>query len=454
MSPCLALLALALASPSFSGTAAAPRLSGSLGGLGALPALGAASPSAAPFPALTAPSAALAAPAPLLSLLSVPAAEESGPKPLAAASAEAQALFDGGRASEPGADWTLGVFEGDGGAAVHYKSRAGAGGAPARVYAGGLALTASFESLFARAQKPAGDELFLWTRGHAPSAWSATKNPIDADARDLAKAVALAARASPGGKVELVLHSFAALVFQRMLQLHAEPAVAAALKALAGSRVFLLHATTHYEGIDRRLGPEFERIVQATRAAVDFLDAGDAAAGLWEAAARMNPFSEPAASAWLGQWRFQRGQFLELASREAVALLREHLAEPWDKPVDRVRRALLKDLEADARDPGWQEALLRRSGDAFRFEFSPKDAARIRRLGLRLELVYSDADQLLSWESARAFLERLGIASPAEAPPAGSALRDKTGRLRARVVAGDHYFPLKRRDALAEILEP
>ena len=49
----------------------------------------------------------------------------------------------------------LGVFEGDGGAAIHYKSRTGTADAPSRVYAGGLALSESFESLYARDAKPA-----------------------------------------------------------------------------------------------------------------------------------------------------------------------------------------------------------------------------------------------------------------------------------------------------------
>lgn len=376
------------------------------------------------------------------------------PKSLAASAEDAKALFDGGRAGKPGEGWTLGAFEGDGGAPIHYKSREGAGSAPARVYAGGLALNESFEPLFARPEKPAGNELFLWTRGHAPSGWLETKSPIDADARDLAKAITLAAKDSPGGKVELALHSFGTLVFQRLIQLHAEPAVAAALKALSGSRVFLLHATTHYEGSEKAAGREFEQMGQATRAVVDWLNAGDQMADMWEASARLNPFLIPAATAWVAQWSFQRGQLITLASKSAGAMMREDLKEPWDKSIDHLRKLFLKDLETDTKNPGWQEALLRRSSDMFRLEFSPEDAARIKKLGIRLELVHSDGDKLLNWASARALFGRLGIDSPEKAPPSGTVLTDKTGRFRARIVSGDHYFPLKRPDELAEILKP
>ncbi|UPT75675.1 MAG: hypothetical protein M0D55_08380 [Elusimicrobiota bacterium] len=430
------------------------------------------SPSAAPSLPLLAPSA-------LNPTLAVPAAPErprtllpteipalpgfpglalpQAAKPLPSGerqSAEAAARFDGARAGDPGEGWTSGTFEGDGGAAIAYKSRRGAGSAPARVYAGGLALNESFEPLFARPAAPAGNELFVWTRGHRPSEWLHSKSPIDADARDLARAVSLAAESSPGGKVELALHSFGTLVFQRMIQLHEEPAVAAALKALAGSRVFMLHATTHYEGSERKAGPDFERMSQATRAVVDWLDAGDATADLWRRTAEFNPFLAPMVAAWLQQWDFQRGQVISMAARDAAKMMKADLSEPWDKAVDHIRKAFLKDLAADARDPAWQESMLRRSSDMFRLEFSPEDAARIKTLGIRLELVHADGDKLLNWESAKALFERLGIPCPAKAPPVGAVLRDASGRFRARLVSGDHYWPLKRRDELAALLKP
>lgn len=481
MNTILLPLVMAFVPSAHAGVVAAPRLTGSLGGLGGVAALAAALPrpslsmpslpisasAALPeAPRLTLPTVVPALPAPpsLPSLPSMPAMPAlsalrdspiADPRPRQGgdSAADAKALFDGGRAAAPAEGWTLGAFEGDGGAPIHYKTREGAG-APARVYAGGLALTESFEPLFARAEKPAGNELFVWTRGHAPSPWLETKSPLDADARDLARAVIIAAKTSPGGKVELALHSFGTLVFQRMIQLHAEPAVAAALKALSGSRVFMLHATTHFDGSEEKAGPDFERMGKATRAVVDWLDACDATAELWEATARLNPFLAPTVAAWIEAWRFQRGQVIALASKDAAAMMLADLKEPWDKAVDHIRKAFIKDIERDAREPGWQEAMLRRSSDMFRLEFSPEDAARIRTLGIRLELVHSDGDKLLNWESAKVLFERLGIEAPEKAPPSGTVLTDKTGRFRARIVTGDHYWPLKKRDELAKLLKP
>jgi len=458
-------LVTALAPSSHAGVVAAPSLTGSLAvrGIPALetPRLAAALgdgprlmlPTAVPAlplmpapPVLTLRPVAVAAPVSVSAAASAKSVEESA--------TAAQSLFDGGRAAAPAEGWTLGAFEGDGGAPIHYKAREGTGGAPSRVYAGGLALNESFEPLFARVEKPKGNELFVWTRGHAPSDWRMTKTPIDADARDLASAVNLAAKNSPGGKVELALHSFGTLVFQRMLQLHEEPAVAAALKALSGSRVFMLHATTHYEGSEKRAGADFERMGQATRTIVDWLNAGDATAELWQATARVNPFLAPAVAAWAAQWTFQRGQLIALASKDAAAMMLADLKEPWDAAVDHIRKAFIKDIKRDSKDAGWQEAMLRRSSDMFRLEFSLDDAARLRTLGIQLELIHGDGDKLLNWESAKVLFERLGIEAPEKAPPSGTVLRDKTGRFRARIVTGDHYFPLKKRDELAALLKP
>ena len=402
---------IAFAVPSSAVVIAPPRLAPSLGGHGAAPAISATVtapsgnlPLGAPAalaltPTLSAPSVKSERPRLMLPTAvpilpdypdltavvaavkaAAPAARNAEKPDLDKSVRDAAALFDGGRAGVPGAGWTLGAFEGDGGAPVLYKSREGSGTAPARVYAGGLALNESFEPFFARSQSRDGSELFLWTRGHIPSAWLATKSPIDADARDLASAISLAAKNSPGGKVELALHSFATLVFQRLIQLHAEPAVAAALKALSGSRVFLLHATTHFEGSEKRAGREFEQMGQATRAVVDWLNAGDTAAEVWQAAARLNPFLIPAASAWAAQWSFQRSQLIALAAKDAGAMMRADLKEPWDKAIDHLRKAFLNDLATDTKNEGWQEAMLRRSSDMFRLEFSSEDAARIKAL--------------------------------------------------------------------------
>ncbi len=365
-----------------------------------------------------------AAPA-LMPALSAPSTPD---KPVEQQAAQAGAQFDG---------WKQGAFKGDGGADIAYASREGGEG-PARVYSGGLALNESFAPVLARPAKPSGNELVLWTRAHPPSGWVPTKNPIDADARDLAAAINLAAVTSPQGKVELALHSFGTLVFQRMIQLHAEPAVKAALEALKDSRVFLLHATTHFEGSERRAGPDFERMGQATRAVVDWLDAGDAMAPWWS----------PVSAAW----RFTRGQVIAAAAKEAAAMMKKDLSEPWPA-FDGIRKRFIKELARDAKDPAWQEAMLRRSSDMFRLEFSPADAARIRELGIKLELVHADGDALLNWESALTLFERLGIRAPKKAPPAGTILTDESGRFRARIVSGDHYWPLKKPGDLAELMK-
>lgn len=355
------------------------------------------------------------------------------PTPVSASKVE----FDG-RAGKPGAGWKAGAFKGDGGATVVYKERSGGDG-PARVYAGGLALNESFEPLYEKVEKPAGHELFLWTRGHPPTGWIPTRDPLDADARDLASAINIAKERSGDGKVELALHSFGTLVFQRMIQLHKEPSVAAALAALKDSRVFMLHATTHYDGSEQEAGPEFAQMGQATRAVVDWLNAGDAMAS-W-----MGPAS-------VG-WDLLRSQVISNAAAQAAEMMRKDLAAKWEPSIDHIRKAFLKDLAKDSKDPGWQESMLRRSSGMFRLEFSKDDARRIRDLGIKLELVHSDGDALLNWASARALFARLGIKSPKEAPPAGTVLTDESGRFRARIVSGDHYFPLKKPEELAEILK-
>ena len=446
---------LACVPPASALVIAAPRLAVSLGGLGTVPTI--ASSVAPPALSQTSLSTPLMLPTPAIaSLLVAPDANQAAGhlKSPDAPVTGARTMFDGDRSGAPSPGWMLEAFEGDGGAPIHYKWRAGTSGATARVYMGGLALCESFETFFARADKPAGNELFLWPRGHPPSEWAATKTPFDADALDLSRAVLIAAQTSPGGKVELALHSYGVLVFQRMIQLHAKPAGAAALKALSGSTVFLLNATTHYEGSDKRLGPDAARVAQATKMVVDWLNIGDLTAALWQSAARMNPFLAPATAAVVEQWRVLRTQFLALASKDFGAMMRADLQVPWDKDVDSIRKGFLRDLQRDAQSPGWQEALLRRANDTFQLEFSTDDVARIKELGIRLEIVHAHGDKLLSWENAKILFERLGIEAPQMAPPSGTVLTDKTGRLRARIVEGDHYFPLKHRDELARILKP
>lgn len=437
----------ALAAPS---VFAAPALSAPLlaapAPLAPAPALAAApaalAPSAAPaFAAAAAPAAAPAlAPAPAAS-----AREDSAHPSTEQAASDAARDFDG---------FTRGSFESTDGLQIAFKSRPGPAGQAPRVYSGGLALNESFDPLFARSAPPARPEYFLWTRGHRPTGWTPTKTPIDADARDLARMIVLAAKETGSAKVELALHSFGTLVFQRLVQLHEEPEVAAALRLLSGSRVTLLNATTHYEGSERRAGQQFEQMGQATRQLVDSLNMMDQAAETWQAALSLNPFLGPAIQFWMDEYRLARGQLLALASQGATDMMRKDLSQPWDPAIDSIRRGFIAALEEDSKNHGWQESLLRRSSDMFRLEFTKSDAARIRRLHIHLDLLHSSGDQLLNWESARSLFERLGIPAPETAPAPGTVLTDPTGRFRATIVDGDHYYPLKKRDDLARHLDP
>lgn len=366
--------------------------------------------------------------------------------PVEAQTAEGRARFDGA------SGWKKDSFESaDGAAAIAVKRRDGPAEQPARVFSGGLALNESYEPLFALETPPASSQLFLWTRAHPPSGWTPTRTPIDADARDLARAILKAAEQPGNGKVELVLHSFGTLVFQRLVQLRGEPEVDAALAKLKGSRVVLLNATTHYEGSEKKAGPDFERMGMATRMFVDWLDVMDGYADMWRKSAELNPLLIPQVELMLAQWRAQRASLIASASREAAGMMKKDLAEPWPA-FDEIRLGFLKDLERDARDPAWQEALLRRSSDMFKLEFSKADVRHIRRLGLRLDLVHSSRDQLLNWQSAKILCALLGIAAPDEVPAPGTVLSDRTGRFQMRIVDADHYFPLKRPGELAVVL--
>jgi hypothetical protein len=408
--------------------------------------------------------------------------------------------------------WGRGSFESvDGGLTVTYKHHAGPLGAPPRVYAGGLALNESFDPLFARSAAPVRPEYFVWMRGHAPTGWTATAAPIDADARDLARMIVVAARENGATKVELALHSFGTLIFQRMIQLRDEPEVAEALSLLSGSRVMMLNATTHYAGSEKRAGREFEQMGTATKQFVGWLDQMDSFAAAWgreadqqqfagetarralsdwrattsaalQTAAGLNPYYAQALGLWLDvwqaaassaekasdpsaasakvirlmlrQWKSQRDQLMQLASHGAATMMHADLQAPWAAEIDAIRLGFLAALAKDSKDPGWQESLLRRSSDMFRLEFSKADVAVIRKMRISLELIHATGDQLLNWVSAQILFEILGIETPAKAPAAGTVLSDKTGRFRASIVDGDHYYPLKQRDDLARRLDP
>ena len=410
----------------------------------ASPALPALSPAAA----LSAPATTLPEPAALES--SFAGAAQSGPQ----RKSREKGAFAAARAFDGTDAWSRGTFDGADGLSVTFKRRAGPAGTVPRVYSGGLALNESFDALFARSAPPARPEYFVWTRGHRPTGWVPTAPTLDADARDLARMIVLASRETGSSLVELALHSYGTLVFQRLSQLHAEPEVAAALQRLAGSRVVLLNAATHYAGSANRAGSMYETIGQAARQAVDMLDLMDRTAESWRQAAEWNPLLGPSIGLWLAGYRAQREQLLALNAARTAGRLRKDLDEPWDPAYDSIRRGFLAALEQDSQDPGWQESLLRRASDLFRLEFTKKDAARLRRLKIRVDFVHSASDRLLNWESARTVFELFGIPSPERMPAPRTVLADRTGLFRAEIVDADHYYPLKRRDALAARLDP
>lgn len=464
--PALAISAPALAAPALGGVLSAAPLS-------AAPVLSAAPALAAPAAALAAPLSAAptsAAPAPAAqpAAAAVPSAAPatapalrdarlSAPDISFAVRASGGAAFDGSRAVPPateddGPGWNRASFANSDGGTTFYKARLAASDKPARVYSGGLALNESFESLFAEQTAPDRSQFFFWTRAHAPTAWTPTTTPTDADARDLARMVVLAAREAKTAKVELVLHSNGTIIFQRLVQLRREPEVRAALKLLAGSRVVLLNGMTHYDHIEKLGGPQVVQLARANRMIVDWLDSWDALAAGVSRAARDWP--NLPAQAWLSGYRMMREQLLETATDPAAAQMRRDLEAPWAARLEPLRRRLRAALARDSQDMGWREALLRRSNDAFLLDFKARDAAFLRRLGVTVEFVHALRDQLLNWQTAKLLMNRFGLATPAQEPRAGEVLSSPDGRLRATVVEGDHYFPLKQPEKLSQVLDP
>lgn len=350
--------------------------------------------------------------------------------------------------------WELESFRGDGGLEIFYRRRPGDEkfeGLRPRVFAGGLALNDSFATLLAgrSASRP---EYVLSTRGHAPTGWAPTAHPLDADARDLARLLALAAGTSRSRRVELVLHSFGTLVFQRMLQLRGDPLVDKGLEAVSESKVVFLNGTTRYQGSELRAGAPYALTGQLARGSVDWLDSSDAAAELAASAAQLNPFAAPAAEAWLARYRALRAQSVAMATRGAAAATRRDLQARWSPRLEPQRQLFLERLEREADDAGWQEALLRRSADMFRLDMTQEDVKHLRRLSVDLHIVHGRDDDMINWESARALLELFGLPSPAQAPEPGTILSRGGNRFKAHIVDGDHYWPLKQPDALGRFL--
>lgn len=421
-----------------------------------LPAVPLFAPAAPRFaaPALPAPSAPQAA-APVAAALSGFAARfaeaAQGPSP-ARASASAAVMFDGfaGKgvvsavvpAALPAGFEQRSLRASDGAVLGYGLRRPSQEAGPARVFVGGMTLPDSFQTYFESGPSDRADYA-LSLRGLAPSAWSPTRNLFDADARDLARMILVAAERSPGGRVELALHSYAALVFQRMFQLRGEPEVDRAMAALQGGRVVMFAPTTHFGDSETVAGPEYAEMARRIRMLVSWLDAGDFVVEQWRAAARLNPLLIGQAEAYAFWWKVQRDGALALSAQPASDLLQKHLSIPWAPELEGTRRRLAAEARDAARHPGWQEAMVRRANDTSRLDFTAADAQALRASGIRLDLVLSREDQLIPWASARLLPGLFGIDLPDTAPKAGTVLADDSGRVRVLVSGGDHYLPLK-----------
>lgn len=333
---------------------------------------------------------------------------------------------------------------------IVYKEREGNRSEPARVYSGGMAFNESFEPLFASGPPAPGTEFFMWTRGHNPTAWKATDSPLDADAHDLAAMVNKAAAATDTGKTELVLHSFGDLVFQRMLQLRDDPYVSEALSHV--SRVVMINPLTHMEGSEKSGGPQVEQAAAQTRLFFSNLDFLDAQAKASEALAKVNPFLAPQIYASLAIWHVQRAGMIALGAKQAIDMQRKDLEQPWEPQFEPLRKQAQQKFELDAKDPGWQEATLRRALDSVRLDMKQDDFDYLRKTGIKVDLVHSIHDQLIPYDSAKLLFKMMDIPSPAKSPAAGAELKNADGTFKVHFVDADHYWPLKHPEELKEVL--
>ncbi|MBI5202502.1 MAG: hypothetical protein HY925_13000 [Elusimicrobia bacterium] len=352
--------------------------------------------------------------------------------------------------------WTSGLFESPvDGLEIHYRSHGPNRGKP-RIFVGGMALAQSFESYF-RTQLPEQRQYELTLRGLAPTKWSKAPDQLDADARDLGRMIVAAARETGASSLELVVHSYSAFAFQRLLQLDdAESREALAL--LAGSRVIWIAATTHWKGSESQLmelmGPQFVLALENAKLQAAYLDSMDRIADRMRAIADGNPWMRAQAEAWIIAWEAQRAAFIYAAGEASAQLMQRHLEDRWTPDIDPIRRELHDAVARESNELGWREAALRRMLASLPLDFTTADADRLRGLGIRLELLHAKDDQFIPWKAERFVLRALGIDAPERTPKPGEVLRDASGLVSVRVVDGDHYFPLKRPGAFREFLDP
>jgi hypothetical protein len=379
------------------------------------------------------------------------AAESDGPAPRPRVTLERR----GERAAQEDV-WESATFlSASGDLDIHYKFRKAEGSERVpMVFIGGLALAESYDTLFETQKKAKSDQYFAWLRGHAPTGFSRSDKVYEQDARDMARMIVLAAERSGTQAVDLTLHSYGVLVFQKMVQLHRDLEVQQALRLLKGGKVTMLNATTHYGNSETVAGEQFAQMAKIIRMIVQQLDLMDSYGGALSAAIKANPFSAPFVLPQIFALQMQRNMILALASKGAVDELRKHLADPWDKDIDHVRERIRQIVEENSAKPGWQEAFLRRANDTSLLDFTKEDVQRIRDYGIRVEIIHSADDQLIPWISAKLCFELFGFKVPEKAPKAGREFVDESGLFRVRVVDSDHYYPLRSPGKLDRQLYP
>ncbi|MFA6030179.1 MAG: hypothetical protein WC969_10015 [Elusimicrobiota bacterium] len=381
-------------------------------------------------------------------------------------SAEASRRFDGTAAREEAApavaadapreagSWRNALFASPAGGDIRYRFRMPerSQGRVPTVFVGGLALAESFEPYFQTEPARAG-QFVLWLRGLAPTELGPRTQMLDADTRDLARLIVTAARESGSERVDLALHSYSTLLFQRMLALHEDPEVAAALKLLRGAHVSAITGSTHYDHTEYDVGLEFVFRKKLAEAIVSMQDMRDGMSKLLWSMSRWNPFLLPMAYSFEFYNRLKELMILRASGKSIADQLKTHLKDPWAPDIDPIRLKLLAQLEEAWRQKEWQKASLLRTVDMHALEFTPQDVQRLRALGIRLDVIIAKDDQVLPWALQRDLLARFGIETPKETPPPGTVYADREGTVRAQVVDSDHYFPLREPGQLKEILE-
>jgi hypothetical protein len=121
---------------------------------------------------------------------------------------------------------------------------------------------------------------------------------------------------------------------------------------------------------------------------------------LWDMA-KLNPLGIPWTMAWDVLSRMPADMMLSLSAQTISGQIKRALKDPWPPSIEPVRRRILDIVDKSSAWHDWQESTLRRTVEAHTLEFSPGDAARMRDLGLKLDLVIAHDDQVIPWPVQR-----------------------------------------------------